>query len=180
MKLVCYPEERKLMQYTASPDHNLPKVRRRAHSAAHASTSFKDTTARLAAGVAVVACVEFGIPNGIFFSSLPPLLTDTASGLFCIRNAVYSPEALSRSDHRSIAIISDADQIEAERFSRAERFSERFDPSTWTQECGQLAENALISIIGSIASRVDAGASIRRRAADLLVYFDRRYHALKV
>ncbi|RWF77929.1 MAG: flavin reductase [Mesorhizobium sp.] len=144
-----------------------------------------------ATGVAVVACVESGVPRGMLVSSLTPLSTDPASVLFCIRKAALSYEALSRSSHCSIAILSDADQAEAERFSRAERFNERFDPSTWTQESGQLPEfeNALISMVGSIDRLIDVGShdifivnitSIRHRTADPLVYFDRRYHTLKI
>ncbi|TPJ18871.1 flavin reductase [Mesorhizobium sp. B2-7-3] len=122
----------------------------------------------------------------------PPLLsTDPASVLFCIRKAAHSYEALSRSSHCSIAILSDTDQAEAERFSSAQRFNERFDPSLWMREFGQLPEfeNALISMVGSIERLIDAGThdifivnitSIRRRNADPLVYFDRRYRTLNI
>ncbi|RXR23702.1 flavin reductase family protein [Sphingobium fluviale] len=153
------------------------------------SMSFLDAMACLATGVAVVACVDSGHPKGLLVSSLTPLSVDPPSMLFCIRKAAYCYAALSSSDRCSIAILSEADQIEAERFSRADRFKERFDSASWILPYGQPPElkGALISMSGNIDKVIDAGThdifivnidSIKGRSADPLVYFKRRFQKL--
>ena len=156
-----------------------------------ASISFQDAMSCLASGVAVVACTEAEHPRGLLVSSLTPLSADPPSVLFCVRKAASCYEALSKADRCSIAILSEAQQAEAERFSRIDRFNERFCSPSWTRAIGEPPEftAALVSIVGRIDKTIDAGTHgimivnierMSQRLSDPLIYFNRRYQRLSL
>ncbi|HEX7887400.1 MAG TPA: flavin reductase family protein, partial [Phenylobacterium sp.] len=88
---------------------------------------FRNGLAKLASGVAIVACWADGQPRGLLVSSLTGLSTQPPRVLFCIRKAAGAHDALLRAETVSLSLLDERDLDEAERFSSPHRAAERFD-----------------------------------------------------
>ena len=155
------------------------------------AAEFRQAMARLAAGVAVVACLDHGAPRGLLVSSLTSLSIEPPRVLFCIAKTAGSHDPLARAERCGLSVLSDRDAEEAERFSSAERGAERFGSAVWRLQSDQppLHRGALIGITGPISQRIDAGShsvfildveTIETRNAGPLIYFDRAFRSLGV
>lgn len=145
--------------------------------------------ARLASGVAIVACLDRGQPRGLLISSLTSLSLEPPRMLFCVRKAAGSHDALYLAHRCSLSILSEHDAEEAERFSAAGRADERFAAGDWRLQPGSppVYARALVGLTGVISGRTDAGShsvffldieAVETRNAAPLVYFDRAFRAL--
>ena len=154
------------------------------------SEDFRHAMSRLASAVGVVACWDRGSPVGLLVSSVTSLSIDPPRLLFCLQKANRSHDAFFRADACSVSILSDEDQAEAERFSSAERYWERFDPAAWALDprSPPRYRPALLCLSGTISHRMDAGthslfivnvAEASVGNASPLVYFDRRFATLQ-
>ena len=152
---------------------------------------FRDAMARLASGVAIAACWDGQTPRGLLVSSITALSTEPARVLFCVRQASASHSALLRARQCSVAILAQDDLDEAERFSRAERTPERFDPQVWslTPDGPPQHRAPLIALTGQIGVRIDAGThtifvlnvqAVATKHGEPLVYFDRGFRGLNL
>jgi flavin reductase len=151
--------------------------------------SFRKAMARLAGGVAIVACLDRGAPRGLLVSSLTSLSVEPPRVLFCVGKAAASHDPLVRADRCGLSVLSDRDSEEAHRFSKADRVAERFDSANWRlrPDAPPLHAGALIGLTGVISQRIDAGThsvfildveTIESREAGPLIYFDRAFRAL--
>ena len=152
------------------------------------AAAFRDGLARLASGVAVVACWSNGRPRGLLVSSLTGLSTEPPRILFCVRKAAPPHQALIGADAVSLSILSDGHRHEAERFSRSELAEQRFGPK-WRLDPRSAAKlpDALVSLAGPVHCRIDAGTHTvfildvsvaTAQPGAPLVYFERAYEAL--
>jgi flavin reductase len=150
---------------------------------------FRDAMARLAGGVAIVACLDQGAPRGLLVSSLTSLSTEPPRMLFCVRKAAGSHGPLLRANRCSLSVLAEHDGEEAERFSTAERAAERFASPDWRLSPSQppVYNGALIGLTGLISQRIDAGShsmfildidAVTAGDAQPLVYFGRSFRAL--
>ena len=150
---------------------------------------FRDAMARLAGGVAIVACLDRGQPRGLLVSSLSSLSAEPPRLLFCVRQLAATHDPLLRAERCSLSVLSDDDVDEAERFSRPDPAGLRFTTPGWRIPEGgpPRFDGALISPRGSISRRIDAGShsifildveAVESRDAGPLVYFDRGYVAV--
>ena len=153
--------------------------------------SFRQAMARLAGGVAIVACLDQGVPRGLLVSSLTSLSVEPPRVLFCVGKAAASHDPLARADRCGLSVLSDRDTEEAGRFSNSDRVAERFAPGTWRLEPGAppLHIGAMIRLTGVISQRIDAGShsifildveTTESREAGPLIYFDRAFRALGI
>lgn len=151
--------------------------------------AFRTGLARLASGVAVVACWTPQGPRGLLVSSLTGLSSDPPRVLFCVRKAAAAHQALLAADAVSLSILGDDQQAEAERFSRSDLAAERFDPQSWTlaPQSPPDYRPALVSLAGPVCCRIDATShtifildvsNARARSGEPLVYFDRAFRNL--
>ena len=92
---------------------------------------FKTALAGLASGVAIVSCWDGVTPRGLLVSSITGLSVDPPRFLFCVRKEASSHDALLRAEHCGVAVLADADEREALRFSTPGLGHERFDPGRW-------------------------------------------------
>jgi flavin reductase len=173
---------------------NAPRHDLTAESSAHEGldpTRFREAMARLAAGVAVVACLDDGKPRGLLVSSLTSLSVEPPRVLFCVAKSAGSHDLLARADRCALSVLSDRDAEEAERFSRIERVAERFTSTAWrlAPTAPPLHRGALIGMTGPISQRIDAGShsvfildvqTVETRSAAPLIYFDRAFRSLGV
>jgi flavin reductase len=152
---------------------------------------FREAMARLASGVAVVACWEGAEPRGLLVSSLTALSMEPPRLLFCVGKTASAHNALLAAQDCSIALLEEAEQDEAECFSRRDQADRRFDPALWRLDQGAPPQRhaPLVTMIGSIHQRIDAGShsifivtvtSADARNGAPLVYFDRAFHRLAV
>jgi len=153
---------------------------------------FRDAMARMASGVAVVACMDGNRPRGLLVSSMTSLSIEPPRMLFCVRKAAGSHDALVRARRCSLSVLSDADADEANRFSTAMPAADRFGSGAWRLEAGRppVHSGAMISLTGVISQRTDAGShsvffldietieTPRPRAAGPLIYFGRAFRTL--
>jgi len=153
---------------------------------------FRDAMARMASGVAVVACTDENRPRGLLVSSMTSLSVEPPRMLFCVRKAAGSHDALVRARRCSLSVLSDADADEADRFSTATDATDRFGSDAWRLEAGHppVHTGAMIGLTGVISQRTDAGshsvffldietiAIIEARAARPLIYFGRAFRTL--
>ena len=150
---------------------------------------FREAMAHLASGVAVAACWEGCEPRGLLVSSLTTLSTEPPRVLFCVGKTASAHGALLQAQECSLALLAEADQDEAERFSQRDRRGDRFDPDAWRLEPDAPPQrlDALVGINGFIDQKIDAGshsifivrvtdANVRDGAP--LVYFDRAFRRL--
>jgi flavin reductase (DIM6/NTAB) family NADH-FMN oxidoreductase RutF len=151
---------------------------------------FRDAMARLASGVAIVACLDQGAPRGLLVSSLTSLSLEPPRMLFCVRKSAGSHDALIRADRCSVSVLADRHAEEAERFSSPARTAERFSPEAWRLEKDQPPRftDALLSVTGSLSGRTDAGShsvffmdieTVEATNAGPLIYFDRAFRSLR-
>jgi flavin reductase len=154
-------------------------------------TRFREAMARLAAGVAIVACRDDGKPRGLLVSSLTSLSVTPPRVLFCVAKSAGSHDPLARADRCALSVLSDRDTEEAECFSSGERGAERFTSAAWRLAPGAppLHRGALIGLTGPISQRVDAGShsvfildveTVESQNAGPLIYFDRAFRSLGV
>jgi flavin reductase len=155
--------------------------------------SFRDGLAKLASGVAIVACWDGGRPRGLLVSSLIGLSTEPPRLLFCIRKASMAHAAILRCDGVGVSILRSDDHEEAQRFSQAERVGERFAPDLWRLDpaAPPTRRGALAAFTGQVRSRIDAGSHTviildastvelglrETAAADPLLYFEHGFRA---
>jgi flavin reductase (DIM6/NTAB) family NADH-FMN oxidoreductase RutF len=150
---------------------------------------FKDAMSRLVGGVGIAACWSGETPVGLLVSSIAVVSADPPRILFCVQKSARSHSALFRTRRCSLNILAEDGRTEAERFSNATRFGERFDPQLWRLEPGAPPRHrsALVGLTGTIGHRMDAGTHtvfiLSITDADVqdarpLVYFDRGYAAL--
>lgn len=151
--------------------------------------AFRDGLAKLASGVAIVACWTPDGPRGLLISSLTGLSSDPPRILFCVRKAASAHQALLRAEAVSLAVLASEDRQEAERFSRSELTGERFAPERWdlAPQSPPAYRSALVSLAGPICCRIDAAShtvfildvsGARTLQGDPLLYFDRDFHKL--
>jgi flavin reductase (DIM6/NTAB) family NADH-FMN oxidoreductase RutF len=151
-----------------------------------AAARFRDAMARLAGGVAIVACLDRGRPRGLLVSSLTSLSTEPPRLLFCVHRRAGTHDPLLRADRCSLSVLAEDDADEAERFSQPDPAGRRFTTPGWRiSEGGPPSfDGALISLRGSISRRIDAGShsifildveAVESRDAQPLVYFNRAY-----
>lgn len=151
--------------------------------------AFREGLAKLASGVAIVACSTPDGPRGLLVSSLTGLSSDPPRILFCVRKAAGAHQALLGAEAVSLSVLAAADTREAERFSRSDLAAERFDPAVWSLAAQSPPEYgaAMVSLSGPICCRIDAAShtifildvsSARARQGDPLVYFERGFRGL--
>jgi len=151
--------------------------------------TFLNGLAKLASGVAIVACWADGRPRGLLVSSLTGLSTRPPRLLFCVRKAAGAHDALIRADAISVSLLDEADGEEAERFSTSTRAEERFNPGGWSLDPVHPPERrgSLAAFAGPVRSRIDGGThtifilDVNRahaRDADPLLYFERAFRKL--
>jgi flavin reductase len=154
-----------------------------------AAARFRDAMARLAGGVAIVACLDRGRPRGLLVSSLTSLSTEPPRLLFCVHQRAGTHDPLLRADRCSLSVLAEDDVDEAERFSRPDPAGARFTTPGWRLPEGgpPSFDGALISLRGSINRRIDAGShsifildveAVECRDTSPLVYYDRAYVAV--
>ena len=152
------------------------------------AAAFKDGLARVASGVAVVACWSDGRPRGLLVSSLTGLSTEPPRILFCVRKAAAAHQALLGAESISLSILAAEQRHEAERFSRFELAEQRFG-SPWRLDpmAPPSLPDALVSLAGPVHCRIDAGTHTvfildvsvaQAQPGEPLVYFERGYEAL--
>lgn len=150
---------------------------------------FRNGLAKLASGVAIVACWADGQPRGLLVSSLTGLSTQPPRVLFCIRKAAGAHDALLRAETVSLSLLDERDLDEAERFSSPHRAAERFDRSGWRLDPAGPPERlgSLATFAGPVRSRIDGGThtifildvtQAQAREADPLLYFERAFRKL--
>lgn len=151
--------------------------------------AFRNGLAKLASGVAIVACWADGEPRGLLVSSLTGLSTQPPRLLFCVRKAAGAHEALLSADAVSVSLLDQHDQEEARRFADGARAPERFGDGDWRLDpkAPPARRNALAAFAGPIRCRIDGGthtifildvAQAHARDADPLLYFERGFRTL--
>ena len=169
------------------PAHRKPALRLVENPTSH---EFRDAMSRLATAVGIAACWEGSRATGLLVSSITPLSVEPPRLLFCVQKSTRSHDAFLRAAECSLNVLSDADRIEAERFSTAARHWERFAPETWSLDraAPPRYRAALIAIQGTIDHRMDAGTHsvfvvnverVSTGEGGPLVYFDRGYSSLR-
>ena len=167
--------------------HTEPTLDWRPHPADE--VTFRNGLAKLASGVAIVACWADGRPRGLLVSSLTGLSTQPPRILFCVRKAAAAHEALLAANAVSLSLLEEADRHEAERFSSSERAAARFNPEGWRLDPTHPPERtgSLAVFAGPVRSRLDGGTHTifildvtraRAREADPLLYFERGFRKL--
>lgn len=150
--------------------------------------AYRNAMAKLASGVAVVACWHNAEPRGLLVSSLTGLSSDPPRILFCVRKASAAHDALLAADACSISILGEEDAVEAGRFSRADLAPQRFGRD-WRLErkAPPRLRQALASLWGPVRCRIDAGSHTifildighaEARDGEPLVYFERDFHGI--
>jgi flavin reductase len=151
--------------------------------------AFREAMARLASGVAVVACWDGDVPRGLLVSSLTALSTEPPRVLFCVKKSASSHGALLGAQPCSLTLLSESDRREAERFSRSDLAHERFKTGVWRLDPDRPPQRhgGLVRLNGFIDQKIDAGSHsifiLRVEEAEIgadppMVYFDRAFHRL--
>ena len=151
--------------------------------------AFRNGLAKLASGVAIVACWADGQPRGLLVSSLTGLSTQPPRILFCVRKAAGAHAALLAAETVSVSLLDEADREEAERFATGDRAAERFGDGRWTLDprAPPQRQDSLAAFAGPIRSRIDGGthtvfildvSQAHARDADPLLYFERAFRRL--
>ena len=154
-----------------------------------AADTFRDSLAKLASGLAIIACWDRGQPRGLLVSSVTGLSTEPPRMLFCVRKAASAHDALLRAETVSLSILADDDRLEAERFSRSDLTEGRFGPEAWRLVSGEppAHKSALVALAGPVRSRIDAGShtvfildvsTAQARDGEPLLYFQRDFRKL--
>ncbi|MET0274800.1 MAG: flavin reductase family protein [Phenylobacterium sp.] len=89
-----------------------------------------DALARLACGVALIACWDGGSPSGLIATSLSGLSVDPPRVMFSVRHEASAHDALLREGRYTATILSEAEVAEAHAFA-ANGSIERFAPAKW-------------------------------------------------
>lgn len=93
--------------------------------------SLKDALARLASGVALIACWDKGAPRGLVATSLIGLSVDPARLLFSVRHEASCHDALLTQAQYTATILAEDDRAEAELFASSAGAAERFSSPKW-------------------------------------------------
>lgn len=150
---------------------------------------FRDGLAKLASGVAIVACQTADGPRGLLVSSLTGLSTDPPRILFCVRRAAAAHADLAQADAISVTLLDGRDRDEADCFAGPGRAVERFSGDRWrlSPRAPPALRDPLAAFSGPVHCRIDAGTHTifvldvtraESRDADPLVYFERGFRAL--
>jgi len=150
---------------------------------------FRDGLAKLASGVAIVACWADGQPRGLLISSITGLSTQPPRLLFCVRKAAAAHKALLGAESISVSLLNHGDRDEAERFSEPGRAHERFSDGGWILDPQAPPErhDSLAVFSGPVRSRIDGGthtifildvSAANARDGDPLLYFERDFRRL--
>lgn len=91
----------------------------------------KDALARLASGVALIACWDDGAPKGLIATSLSGLSVDPPLVLFSVRHEASAHDALLREGRYTATILSEADAAEAQAFASSTGAISRFTSAKW-------------------------------------------------
>jgi flavin reductase len=148
--------------------------------------AFRGGLAKLASGVAVVACWADGKPRGLLVSSLTGLSTEPPRLLFCVRKAAAAHGPLLRAEAIGVSLLHSDDRQEALRFCSSELAAERFAAERWRLDlhAPPIRAEALATFTGPVCSRIDAGSHtvfildasrVDVRQAEPLVYFERGF-----
>jgi flavin reductase (DIM6/NTAB) family NADH-FMN oxidoreductase RutF len=153
------------------------------------AVGFREGLARLATGVAVVACRDAAGAQGLLVSSLTGLSTEPPRVLFCVRKAAGAYAALLDAHEVSVTVLDDHDRDEAERFALPERATERFADGRWRlpEQGPPTRQGALATFSGPVHCRIDAGTHtifilnvvhVQDRETEPLIYFERTFRTL--
>ncbi|MEW5686947.1 MAG: flavin reductase family protein [Pseudomonadota bacterium] len=151
--------------------------------------NFRNGLAKLASGVAIVACWADGKPRGLLVSSLTGLSTQPPRILFCVRKAAGAHDPLLRADAVSLSLLDQDDRQEAERFSSSALADQRFNRAGWRLDSVRPPERlgSLAVFSGPVRSRIDGGthtifiidvSRAHARDGDPLLYFERDFRQL--
>ena len=146
---------------------------------------FKEVLARLASGVAVVACWDGGEPAGLLVSSLTGLSVEPPRFLFCVRKQASAYPALARAGLASLTLLAADQQEQARLFSATAFADQRFRGPDWLFEAdAPRLTGGLASIVGRLEPAFDAGEHtvfifaaerMEDRKAEPLIYHDRGF-----
>lgn len=149
---------------------------------------FAEATSRLAGSVAIVTW-QSGAPDGLLVRTVSLLSTQPPRVLFGVAKDARGHDSLLGAAACALNLLSEADEDEAERFTRAGRADARFPADRWRvgdrEPPRLLAGTAHLS--GVIDHRIDAGSHslfiLRVEEADVndrapLVSFDRGFRRL--
>ena len=150
---------------------------------------FRNGLAKLASGVAIVACWADGQPRGLLVSSITGLSTQPPRLLFCVRKAAAAHAPLLRAEQISVSLLHHGDREEAERFSESGRAHERFGDDGWRldPEAPPERRDSLAVFSGPVRSRIDGGthtifildvSTANAKDGDPLLYFERDFRRL--
>jgi flavin reductase len=151
--------------------------------------AFRQAMSRLASGVAIVACWDGSTPRGLLVSSLTTLSTEPPRVLFCVNKSASAHDALLAARECSLALLSQDDRREAERFSRSDLAHERFRATGWRLDPDRPPQRrgGVVRLNGFVDQSLDAGSHsivvLRVGEAEVgnsppMVYFDRAFHRL--
>jgi flavin reductase len=95
------------------------------------SQTWGDALARLASGVALVACWDRGAPRGLVATSLVCLSVEPALLLFSVSHRASAHDALLAQAQYTAAILAEGEQAEAARFASSAGAAEGFVSAGW-------------------------------------------------
>ena len=121
--------------------------------------TFAEATSRLA-GAAAIVTWQVGAPGGLLVRSVSLVSTRPARVLFGVAKEDPAHDGLLRAETFALNLLSEADEDEAERFSRAGSAQAQFPKDRWRIEGGRpprlLAGAVHLSV--SVDHRIDAGS----------------------
>ena len=121
--------------------------------------AFVEATSRLAGAVAIVTW-QIDAPGGLLVRAVNLLSTRPPRVLFGVAKEAPAHDALLRAETCALNLLSETDEEEAERFSRASPVQARFPADRWRIESDQpprlLAGAVYLS--GTVDHRIDAGS----------------------
>lgn len=151
---------------------------------------FKEALARLAGGLAIVACWQDGRPQGLLVSSITGLSVDPPRYLFCVRREAGAYEALVGARLCGVSILSTEDEAEAQTFIDPGLRASRFTGPGWKLDPAHppLLDSGLSAAVCRIEQVIDAGShaillaaaeSLRVTERDPLVAYNRGLRRLE-
>lgn len=152
---------------------------------------FKAALAKLASGVAIVACWDGVAPRGVLVSSLIGLSVSPPRMLFSVRHDASAHFGLLKSGCCTATILADSDRGDAELFSASATAEQRFASSRWdlTDSFAPRFAGGIVAFDLRVEKRIRAEShtifiarAASREGGDgaPLVYFERQLHALSI
>lgn len=150
--------------------------------------TFQEAVAHLAGAVAIVAWGGEA-PRGLLVNAVNLLSTEPARLLFGVDKTAAGHGELLAAQACSIALLTGAEEDEAELFARGDRQHDRFSPDRWRLSGDRPPEftGGVAGFSGFIDQKIDTGSHslfvVRVGAATVndaapLVYFDRSFRRL--